>query len=68
MTNNELINAITDLLESIAEYSRDSSDANWLKIITQSIQIDIMIEESNPPENDGQPSELQEWHDFDSDC
>ena len=48
MTILELANMVSDLLEAIAEYSRDPSDENWEKIIRQSIQIDSHLEDIYP--------------------
>lgn len=48
----ELANKVSDLLELIANYSRDPSDENWNKIIVQSIQLDSMIETSYPQESE----------------
>lgn len=50
----ELANKVSDLLELIANYSRDPSDENWNKIIVQSIQLDSMIEASYPQESETQ--------------
>jgi hypothetical protein len=52
MSNFELTTRVLDLLESIAEYSRDPSDENWERIILQSIQIDSLIEQSYPQESE----------------
>ncbi len=52
MTYYELANMVTDLLELIANYSRDPSDENWDLIIRQSIQIDSKIEMSYPQESE----------------
>ena len=68
MSNFELARMVQDLLELIANYSRNPSDENWEKIIHQSIQIDSHIEESYPQEKDGQPTEMDEWRDYDPDC
>jgi hypothetical protein len=54
LTNNELVGAVMDLLEAIAEYAREPFDENWNKIIMQSIQIDSMIAESYPQLNEEQ--------------
>jgi hypothetical protein len=48
----ELANMVHDLLELIANYSRDPSDENWDLIIRQSIQIDSKIEMSYPQESE----------------
>ena len=48
----ELANMVHDLLELIANYSRDPSDENWDLIIRQSIQIDSRIEMSYPQESE----------------
>ena len=48
----ELANMVHDLLELIANYSRDPSDENWNLIIHQSIQIDSKIEMSYPQESE----------------
>lgn len=68
MSNFELASMVQDLLELIANYSRDSSDENWEKIIHQSIQIDSHICDIYPQEKDGQPTEMEEWRDYDRDC
>lgn len=52
MTYYELANMVHDLLELIANYSRDPSDENWDLIIRQSIQIDSRIEMSYPQESE----------------
>ena len=52
MTYYELANMVQDLLELIANYSRDSSEENWNLIIAQSIQIDSKIEMSYPQESE----------------
>lgn len=52
MTYYELANMVHDLLELIANYSRDPSDENWDLIIRQSIQIDSKIEMSYPQESE----------------
>lgn len=52
MTYFELANMVQDLLELIANYSRDPSDENWELIIRQSIQIDSKIEMSYPQEGE----------------
>lgn len=52
MTYYELANMVQDLLELIANYSRDPSDENWDLIIRQSIQIDSKIEMSYPQESE----------------
>ena len=52
MSNFELARMVQDLLELIANYSRDSSDENWDAIIRQSIQIDSLIEMSYPQESE----------------
>ena len=52
MTYYELANMVQDLLELIANYSRDPSDENWNLIIHQSIQIDSKIEMSYPQESE----------------
>jgi len=54
MTYFELANMVQDLLELIANYSRDPSDENWNLIIRQSIQIDSRIEMSYPQESETQ--------------
>lgn len=52
MTYNELANMVQDLLELLANYSRDPSEENWDLIIRQSIQIDSRIEMSYPQESE----------------
>ena len=54
MTYFELASMVHDLLELIANYSRDPSDENWNLIIRQSIQIDSRIEMSYPQESETQ--------------
>lgn len=54
MTYFELANMVQDLLELIANYSREPSDENWNLIIHQSIQIDSKIEMSYPQESETQ--------------
>jgi hypothetical protein len=48
----ELANMVSDLLELIANYSRDPSEENWDLIIRQSIQIDSKMEMSYPQESE----------------
>ena len=52
MTYNELALMVSDLLELLANYSRDPTQENWELIIDQAIQIDSKMQMSYPQERE----------------
>ena len=52
MTFNELALMVSDLLELLANYSRDPTQENWELIIDQAIQIDSKMQMSYPQERE----------------
>ena len=52
MTFNELALMVSDLLELLANYSREPTQENWELIIHQSVQIDSKMEMSYPQESE----------------
>jgi hypothetical protein len=52
MTYNELALMVADLLEMLANYSREPTQENWELIIHQAIQIDSKMEMSYPQESE----------------
>jgi hypothetical protein len=48
----ELANMVSDLLELLANYSREPTQENWELIIHQAIQIDSKMEMSYPQESE----------------
>jgi hypothetical protein len=52
MTFNELALMVADLLEMLANYSRDPTQENWELIIDQAIQIDSKMQMSYPQERE----------------
>ena len=52
MTFNELALMVSDLLEMLANYSREPTQENWELIIHQAIQIDSKMEMSYPQERE----------------
>ena len=52
MTFNELALMVSDLLELLANYSREPTQENWELIIDQAIQIDSKMQMSYPQERE----------------
>lgn len=52
MTYNELALMVADLLEMLANYSREPTQENWELIIDQAIQIDSKMQMSYPQERE----------------
>jgi len=52
MTFNELALMVSDLLELLANYSREPTQENWELIIDQAIQIDSKMQMSYPQESE----------------
>jgi len=72
MTKDEVLAklySIQNELSMIYDYANEARDSELMEQINNAeVSIDEALDGLYFFENDGQPDEAQEWHDFDPDC
>lgn len=72
MTRDEILAklyGIQNELSMVYDYAKEANDTELMEQINNAeVSIEEALDGLYFSENDGQPDEAQEWHDFDPDC